>query len=879
MTSPDLKPHVAPLPPGSEACACCAGVGTKTPRGVENRAGLSAISYRTGEYAEFRASLLARLSSAAFPALARLRTRDADDFTIGLIDAFACSADIFTFYQERIADESYLRTATERVSLKELGDLIGYRLRPGVAAETALAFTLETPPVAPPTLAPEPGSFVTGVPASLRLEPGLKVQSVPGPGEKPQTFETVEALDEARPSWNAIRPWLSEVRRPGRGDTFTYLAGVRSDLKPGHALVFLGDEFLENQQRNEWDFRLVDTVEADSERNRTLVRWKRGLGSLTPFANPTSQKPQVHVLRKRAAPFGHNAPMWTSMGRAFRRDYPDGKKADGTLRDDWPSFVLSPAGSTSDGGHLDLDATYGEVRNKSYVVLAKGGFNYASEPSPSGTYVELYEVSNVAEVSRAEFALSAKVTRARLSGENYQRFASSVRETTAFVQSEPLEFAEYPVNTAVFNDRVPVNVSAQGLLPGRRLVIRGRRVSDGASVVVNARLVQAHPLSATRAELEISPPLSAPLVRDSVVVHANVALASHGESVSQILGSGNANRAFQRFELKQLPLTHRAADSELGVAAELTVRVADIAWQKRPTLFGAEPNERAYVLETDERGREFVVFGDGLNGARPPSGSNNVRAQYRKGLGAEGNVTAEKLTQLMSRPLGLKGVSNPLSAEGGSDPEPADAARRSMPLATRTLGRTVSLLDYEDFARAYSGIAKAQAQVLALHGGPTVVITVAAPAGAPLTPNGPVWQNLLLALKRSGDPHVAVQLLAYRPSSFRIGLKVKCDPSYEKNALLAAVETRLRARYCFDQRELGEPVHASEILSVAQAVPGVVAVDITRLYGGTQPQAQTTASKQVRLLAARMRVIGGEAAAAELLTLSEAPFDLLEEMA
>ena len=45
---------------------------------------------------------------------ARLRTRDDDDFTIALLDAWATVADVLTFYQERIANESYLRTATER---------------------------------------------------------------------------------------------------------------------------------------------------------------------------------------------------------------------------------------------------------------------------------------------------------------------------------------------------------------------------------------------------------------------------------------------------------------------------------------------------------------------------------------------------------------------------------------------------------------------------------------------------------------------------------------------------------------------------------------------------------------------------------------------
>ena len=76
----------------------------------------------------------------------------------------------------------------------------------------------------------------------------------------------------------------------------------------------------------------------------------------------------------------------------------------------------------------------------------------------------------------------------------------------------------------------------------------------------------------------------------------------------------------------------------------------------------------------------FVVFGDGRSGARLPSGTNNVRATYRKGLGVDGNVVAGSLTQLMTRPLGLKSVSNPLPAEGGTDPEAASAARQSIPL-------------------------------------------------------------------------------------------------------------------------------------------------------------------------------------------------------
>ena len=209
--------------PGTETCGCCEGLEASTPQGLANRMGLSAIAYRIGEYAQFKESMLAGLSSSEYPALAGLRTRDADDFTLGLIDAVACAADVLTFYQERLANELYLRTATERVSLQELAKLIGYRLRPGVAAETRLAFALETPRAPPPGLPPEPGAFVTGIPTSLTLASGLQVQSVPGPDEKPQTFETVEEIT-ARPEWNAVRPWMSATRSPGFGATETFAA-------------------------------------------------------------------------------------------------------------------------------------------------------------------------------------------------------------------------------------------------------------------------------------------------------------------------------------------------------------------------------------------------------------------------------------------------------------------------------------------------------------------------------------------------------------------------------------------------------------------------------------------------------------------------------
>jgi len=868
--------------PANPDCGCCEGVLPSTPQTVFNRPALPSVAYRIGTWADFRASLTAGLSSAQRPALQRLLTRDGDDFTLGLIDAFACTADVLSFYQERTANEHWLRTAVERESLQELGRLIGYTLRPGVAAETWLAFTVETAPAAPPGLTDEPGAFVTGVPARITLKAGLKVQSVPGPDEKPQTFETLETVDDARAAWSAVRPWLSAPVLPAKGDRMAWLAGVRTGLKAGDAVVFVDQTFLDDTTSDRWDFRVLSHVEAELAADRTRIEWARPLGSVNPFKNPAAS-PRVFALRKRAAAFGHNAPMWASMPAVFKTEYPGGVQSNGhtSFTNDWPNFTASARAPGTTIAWLDLDSVVSDIGAGSLAVVAKGDFNHPQGGS-GDTYVELYTVKATSEVSRAAFALSGKVTRLELSGENFgSKFHAHPRALSVFAVSEELTLTEVPVDAVVSGDQLPLAVPADGLLPERRLIVRGAAQDGSGEVVHFARVKAATPVAGLpqRCTISLDTALPKGLRRDSVLVFGNVAPASHGESVTQILGSGNAAQAFVRHELQQAPLTWRSAATDTGAAAELTVRVGGVEWALRSTMFEAQATDHAYTLEPDTAGRLWVRFGDGVRGSRLPSGQNNLVATYRKGLGAAGNVVAGSLTQLSSRPLGLKGVANPQAAMGGTEPEPVSAARRSMPTTTRTLGRVVSLLDYADFARAYAGIAKAQAEVLLLRGGRTIVITVAAEDGAAIGPGSPVWTNLLDALQASGDPLVRVQLLAAQLSTVQIGLKVLCDPAHDEDVVLHAVDTALRAAFDFDSRALAQPIQQSEVIATAQAVPGVLAIDLDLLYGGTAPTAQTMPSLQARLLASRARVgAAGQALPAELLTLAPGPLKALGVM-
>src|SRR5580698_1270578 len=174
-------------------CGCCAGTSVQTPQQITNTPGLSAVNYRVGAWSSFKESMLARLSSADYPALAALKTRDNDDFTIAFLDSTAMVLDILTFYQERLANESYLRTAGQLRSLTELSRLIGYQPAPGVSASAYLAFILKPTPGQPPN----PNASPITIPA------GTKVQSVPAQGQTPQTFETAADI-LAKPDWTAL---------------------------------------------------------------------------------------------------------------------------------------------------------------------------------------------------------------------------------------------------------------------------------------------------------------------------------------------------------------------------------------------------------------------------------------------------------------------------------------------------------------------------------------------------------------------------------------------------------------------------------------------------------------------------------------------------
>lgn len=438
----------------------------------------------------------------------------------------------------------------------------------------------------------------------------------------------------------------------------------------------------------------------------------------------------------------------------------------------------------------------------------------------------------------------------------YDRDFQTIRGTAVYAQSERLELAEAPIERPVCggadaNTPLELDGLYQGLEPGRYIIVSGERsdIADTTGVLAAEAAMIAEvshdvrrrdrpvplaggdrglalPGDRIHTFIRLDRALSYCYRRASLTIYGNVVRATHGETRTETLGGGDGAKALQSFTLKQAPLTYLAAPTAAGGASTLQVFVNDVRWQEQTSLVGLSPAARAYLTRTDDDGKTTLIFGDGREGARLPSGSENVKAVYRQGIGRPGNVRSGQLSLLSTRPQGVKDVTNPLSASGGADAEGRDQARRHAPLAVMALDRLVSTADCADFACSFAGIAKASAAELSDGRQGLVHVTIAGVDDVPIDTGSDLYRNLQRALRDLGDPFQPIRLEARDLLLLVLSAGLRIHPDYRWENVVSEARARLFDTFGFARRELAQDVTASEVLSVLQSVRAVVYVDL-----------------------------------------------------
>jgi len=362
-------------------------------------------------------------------------------------------------------------------------------------------------------------------------------------------------------------------------------------------------------------------------------------------------------------------------------------------------------------------------------------------------------------------------------------------------------------------DKIELAKVPESLAPGRKVLLTG----DGKE-----------PVAATVTRIEgntitTDPPANG-YTKGGLIICGNVVTASHGEAKpAKILGGGDATKSNQEFtlEVKGVSFTPDATMSA-GVAAALEVNVAGRIWQQVATLTDSAPDDHHYATRMTEEGFVKIVFGDGRNGRRLPSGKNNVRVRYRVGTGLGGNVAAHSLEKPVNPHPLVASVLQPTQAAGGGEMEDLTSLQENAPSTVLTLERAVSLADFADLATSRSNIWQAKARSEINHPGQLelVVVTVV-PADGFSTSE--ILEDVRTFLQAHALPGVQVRVKSFTAITdfdLKVTIRVK-SREFLPDAVAKSVTAALAGRFSLKRSKLGGALYLSEVYKVVEGVRGV----------------------------------------------------------
>jgi predicted phage baseplate assembly protein len=306
-----------------------------------------------------------------------------------------------------------------------------------------------------------------------------------------------------------------------------------------------------------------------------------------------------------------------------------------------------------------------------------------------------------------------------------------------------------------------------------------------------------------------------------------------------------------RFMLRRNPVVPGDEPPIIEVSTE------DAGWQEWTLVDNfvtSSDSDRHFMLDAASG---EVRFGPGVRlddggfrqyGAVPEKGSSVRIRNYRTGGGARGNVATGSLSVLKSSIPYVAHIENRRPARGGVDGEDIENAKQRGPLLLRSLGRAVTVEDYELIAReAAPEVARVKAVPATSDEDAGLVRVLVVPSVAAL--GGELKFDQLVpaeqTLERIGERLDEVRV---------IGTRVLVEPPVYRGVTVVA---RLRARAGVREARLeeaargalfsylhpitggpegngwpfGRPITVGEVYSVLQGLPGIEVVEDVRLFG------------------------------------------------
>ncbi|MEE8523057.1 MAG: baseplate J/gp47 family protein, partial [Thermoanaerobaculia bacterium] len=217
-----------------------------------------------------------------------------------------------------------------------------------------------------------------------------------------------------------------------------------------------------------------------------------------------------------------------------------------------------------------------------------------------------------------------------------------------------------------------------------------------------------------------------------------------------------------------------------------------------------------------------VTFGDGVRGSRLPSGVDNVIADYRHGAGAA-KPPAGTIQQLARPVKGLRRVVHPVAASGGADADRPKDLRQNAPRASLTLGRAISLADFEALAHEFGGVVQAVATWAWDGARQRAVVKLWF-----ISDGGDIAKALRAFLLGQAAPETPLVAAEAKPLRTRLIIDLVVDERYDSDQVeLAVAEALTNADtgiLALENIPIGCPLFRSRIFERVLAVEGAVSV-------------------------------------------------------
>ena len=744
---------------------CCPCDELKHPSKPEIAAGLATLPRQLAGFPEYRLALLRNIPT--HEPLTSWRARQGNDLGIMLLEMWAYVLDVLSFYDERIANETYLRTAVRQASLYKLVQLIGYRPRPALAATVVLAAIADGKQ--PVTLPPRTG-----------------FRSDAFEDEPPQIFET-EIEQTIHPVSNE---WI--------------LADVRERFPQNNELLLeLDTARLAEEQLLllRWNSQLHASRVTRTETITALdgnAYVKLDL-ELTPALSSTVELGNIDVL----------TPTLSAVPSLF----------------DHASVT-----STT----IKLDTVYPQLAEEEPVIIQRG--NDVCVRIVTHLDLDNVEVSASVNLPPVIPATTVPVTHITLNSSlpdgweatpsrlilHFQMVKAGDLTRAAKIHLQASDFLPSGISIANLVEPLPDSIPTAGQLLLQDDNDNGLLVDGGVTITEQGQ---------GTVQLDEDPAAFDPALRTPVTVFGNLITATRGETVvDEVLGSGNAAQGFQSFTLKKSPLTYLNDPSAPTLyRSTLEVRVNGIQWTEVPSFFGANPQDPVYIVRQDDEQETTITFGDGITGARIPTGLNNITAVYRFGAGAA-KPPAGAIAQLAKPVEGLRRVVSPVAPGGGKEGDRPQDIRTNAPTTALTLGRAVSIQDFEALARQFGGVVNARADWAWDPTQQRAVVKVwFISDGGKIAP---ALESALISQADPSTPLVATEATA-QPSTLLISLTI--DPHANSETVQAQVRQALSdpesGLLSLANIPIGLPLFRSRLFEAILAVEGAQSVQAMTVNG------------------------------------------------